>query len=299
MIGYPISHDELRKRITQYQPKWLAKAATETKSLKAGQKVEKSMWSEVKPVYMDIQNGKCAFCETLLGKQINFDLIKQDVEHFRPKNGVDPWPTDKLREKLKLPADLPTSTHTAKGYTFLAYHELNYASSCKTCNSTLKANYFPTAKKPKPTGTDPVTLTNDEQPYLINPVGDYDSKPEDIITFLGLVPVPAQPPANQFEHDRARVTIAFFGLSLRDDLMYGRALLLDQIGDKFKLHAAAANQVEKDDINAEIDNLCSAAAPHSNCATAFARLFRSKPAKARKMLVIIKEYLKTFGKKTP
>ncbi|MFN0075819.1 MAG: hypothetical protein ACKVY0_05030 [Prosthecobacter sp.] len=297
MIGYPITPKALRAQIKAHDSKWLTKAAAETKKLKHGQKVDKSMWSDVKPVYMKLQHGKCAFCETLLGKQIDFDLIKQDVEHFRPKNGVDPWPTEKLRNKLKLPTDLPQSTHTAKGYTFLAYHELNYASSCKTCNSTLKSNYFPTIKKPVTAGKNPVTLTKSEQPYLIYPIGDFDVVPEKTITFLGLLPVPANGATQQPDHDRARVTIAFFGLSIRDDLMYGRALLLDQVGDKFKLLAATNVPTEQADLNKEIDILCSPATPYSSCLNAFVLLWRNKPDKAREMLKIVKAYLAGFGEK--
>jgi hypothetical protein len=296
MIGYPISQTALRAKIKAHDKNWLTKASAETKLLKHGQKVAKSMWSDIKPVYMDIQNGKCAFCETLLGKQIDFDLIKQDVEHFRPKNGVDAWPTVKLREKLKLPADLPESAHTAKGYTFLAYHELNYAASCKTCNSTLKANYFPTIKKPQPKGKNPVTLTKAEQPYLIYPIGNFDVVPEQTIAFLGLVPVPAKPASKQPDHDRARVTIAFFGLSIRDDLMYGRALLLDQVSDKFKLLAATQDATEKAEISQEIDRLCQPATPYASCLISFANLWKKKPDKAKEMLKIIKAYLAGFGK---
>ncbi|HEV7403850.1 MAG TPA: hypothetical protein VGO11_13015 [Chthoniobacteraceae bacterium] len=170
---------------------------------------------------MKLQHGKCAFCESLLGEQPAFDLVKQDVEHFRPKNGIESWPTNKLREKLKLAADLPSSPHTAKGYTFLAYHELNYAASCKTCNSTLKANYFPTVNKPNSKGKNPALLTKAEQPYLLYPIGDFDVSPQKIITFVGPVPLPAQPAGAADGHNRARVTIAFFGLSVRDDLIYG------------------------------------------------------------------------------
>jgi len=291
MIGYKISPKELRKLIGE---KWLIKALAASKRSSGKQKL-KSIWSEVKPVFMKIQHGKCAFCESLLGKQIAFDLINQDVEHFRPKNGVEAWPTEKLKDKLKLPTDLPESKHNARGYTFLAYHELNYSVACKTCNSTLKANHFPTIKKPNSSGKNPCLLNTKEQPYLVNPVGDYDVKPEDLIGFLGLIPVPltADPALNS----RARVIIAFFGLSIREDLLYGRALLLDQIGDKFKLLHGAASKAEKDLLNKEIDELCAAHTPHANCAGSFARLWRTKPAKAKEILKIVKDFLVTYGKK--
>jgi len=297
MIGYPITQSALQAKIKEHNPKWLTKAAAETAQLTYGQKVEKAIWSDIKPVYMALQRGKCAFCESLLGKEIDFDLIKQDVEHFRPKNGVEPWPTDKLRKKLKLPADFPESNHTAKGYTFLAYHELNYASSCKTCNSTLKSNAFPTIKKPDSKGRDPITLTKSEQPYLIYPIGNFDVDPEEAIKFLGLIPVPAKASAEQPDHDRARVTIAFFGLSIRDDLIYARALLLDQVSDKFKLLAVTSDSAERDELNREIDRLCGSSTPFANCLKSFVGLWRKKPHKAQEMLKIIKDYLAGFGKK--
>ena len=105
-------------------------------------------------------------------------------------------------------------------------HLLNYAATCKTCNSTLKATYFPTAKKPDSQGRSPGLLMKKEQPYLIYPIGNFDAAAEELISFIGLIPVPAKPAADQYAHDRGRVTIAFFGLSLREDLIKGRALLI-------------------------------------------------------------------------
>ncbi len=298
MIGYRIALKNLQAQIDTFDSKWRARAAAETKALKHGDKVEKSLWSDVKPVYMKLQNGKCAFCETLLGKQIEFDLINQDVEHFRPKNAVEAWPTQKLREKLKLPADLPASAYTSKGYTFLAYHVLNYASSCKKCNSTLKASYFPTLRAPKAKGRDPVTLTAAEEPYLLFPIGDFDDRPEEVITFIGVVPVPAHPRTKQPKHDRARVTIAFFGLSMRDDLIKERALRLDQLGDKFLLRKAAKKPAEIARLDLEIAALCSARLPHTSCVSAFRRLWEKKPDKSREMHQVVKNYLYSTSEKT-
>ena len=298
MIGYPITLKDLRKRIDDFDPKWRAKAAAETKALKHGDKVEKALWSEIKPVYMRLQHGKCAFCEKLLGEQIEFDLISQDVEHFRPKNAIEAWPSQKLRDKLKLPADIPASAFTAKGYTFLAYHELNYAAACKTCNSTLKANYFPTKKAPKPKGKDPIKLTTAEEPYLVYPISDFDDQPEDIVTFLGIVPVPAHSRARRSRHERARVNIAFFALSTREDLMKERAMRLDQMGDKLQIRALASNDIEIAKLNKEIDRLCMPDLPHTNCSRAFKRLWDSNPVKAKQMLDVVKAYLATTNDKT-
>ena len=59
--------------------------------------------------------------------------------------------------------------------------------ACKTCNSRLKANFFPVAGRHSFTGTNPIQLNRRERPYLIYPLGDVDDdNAEDLIAFEGL-----------------------------------------------------------------------------------------------------------------
>lgn len=244
MIRYHFSESELIADFTSHDKKkgrkeaWLKKAKRLTKELSGKLNSKKeipSKWSEIKEIYTVKQHQKCIYCEKLLGPH-ELSAVEVDVEHFRPKNAVKAWPTPALRKELKLPADFPQSTGSGKGYRALAFHYFNYASSCKTCNSRLKANYFPIAGKHDFNGTDPVALCKKEKPYLVYPLGDFDEDPEKIIAFNGFVAVPAFKPATKHNYNRGRVTITFFRLNeIRDDLLLLRAKQLDNILTKLEL----------------------------------------------------------------
>ncbi len=230
MIRYKFSPEELaadierQDRKTKTKTPWLVRARKLTAELRKNPKKKiSSQWSHVKRVYTDRQQGKCAFCERLLGKH-DLSANEIDVEHFRPKNAVAPWPDAKTRAALRLPANFPQSGGKGAGYRLLAYHYLNYASSCKTCNSRLKGNFFPIAGKHRFRGSDPAALQTSERPYLIYPLADFDEDPEDLIGFSGYVAEPARPVTDRYRHDRGRVTITFFRLNdERDDLLLMRA----------------------------------------------------------------------------
>ena len=186
MIRYQFTEAELLadfaaddKKKRRKEP-WLEKAKRLTAKLaKSPSAAIASEWSEIKHIYTARQHQKCAYCERLLGPHV-VSAVEVDVEHFRPKNAVKPWPTAKLLKDFGLPADLPKSRGGGKGYRALAFHPLNYASTCKTCNSRLKANYFPIAGKHDFDGTDPIALCRAERPYLIYPLGDFDADPKKI-----------------------------------------------------------------------------------------------------------------------
>src|SRR5437868_6876103 len=139
MIRYKFTETELIRDIQaddkakKRKVGWLDKAKQLTAELKRrpNKKIQ-SQWSEVKSVYTRRQHGKCAFCERLLGDH-ELSAVEFDVEHFRPKNAVKPWPPSELVKELRLPADFPVSKSGGSGYRLLAFHHLNYASSCKTC----------------------------------------------------------------------------------------------------------------------------------------------------------------------
>ncbi len=69
MIGYRISRSDIEKLIERKAPGWLKRAQDRTNRFVAKRKFEekKSIWSEVKPIYMHLQGrSKCAFCERKL-----------------------------------------------------------------------------------------------------------------------------------------------------------------------------------------------------------------------------------------
>ena len=226
------------------------------------------IWSEVKPVFMELQNGKCCFCErkydsTSLGR---YEL---DVEHFRPKGTVKKCPQDRVGEGLQL-TDPATGN---SGYYLLAYNLFNYAAACKPCNSGLKRNYFPIAGTYQLNGDNP-TKMKAEKAWLLYPMGSLDIDPEKVISFRGILPQSVQ--RDPTLKERGRATIAFFRLddvSTRKNLLRDRALLI------VTLHGQLAKDRDKNAV-ALVDTLLAAGSHHTNCARSFARLFRANRADA-------------------
>lgn len=77
----------------------------------------------VKNLLLEIQHGKCCFCE-----QKRPHGREGDVEHFRPKTG--------FQINSKSPLVKP-------GYYWLAYNFDNLFYACKVCNQEYKKNLFP------------------------------------------------------------------------------------------------------------------------------------------------------------
>lgn len=152
MIRNAITLTALRARAEQHAPGWNARARERTAGFRKLQryKEKSSIWGEVKPVFMDLQNGKCCFCERKFesGQLGRYEL---DVEHFRPKRTVKRCRQDRVGNGLPLTA--PAAKNS--GYYLLAYNLLNYAAACKPCNSGLKRNYFPIAGTYQSKGDNP------------------------------------------------------------------------------------------------------------------------------------------------
>ncbi len=216
MIRYQITEQQLRDRIEAEVPGWLRRAAERTAGFLERKSFDEtsSIWSEVKSVYMRIQYDKCIYCERQLASPGLGGSLEHDLEHFRPKNGVAAWPTVQMQRSRKIALDLPFGKAFPCGYYWLSYHPLNYAAACKKCNTPLKLNFFPIAGRRGPREGDPSALQS-EKPYLIYPLGDWDDDPEELIGFLGIVPVPKK--KRGFGRKRAEVTIKFFELSPEDD----------------------------------------------------------------------------------
>ena len=104
---------------------------------------------------------------------------------FGPKKKVARWPVPASLARQGVVVQQPARGHEP-GYTFLAYHPLNYAAACKTCNSILKKNYFPIAgTRDTSNSREPAAIAG-ERPYLLYPIGNLDADPEDLIEFAGL-----------------------------------------------------------------------------------------------------------------
>ncbi len=83
----------------------------------------------VKSLLIEIQHGKCCFCE-----QKRPHGREGDVEHFRPKTG--------FQINARSPLIKP-------GYYWLAYNFDNLFYACKVCNQEYKKNLFPLTNEKK------------------------------------------------------------------------------------------------------------------------------------------------------
>jgi len=284
LLAVIASHDTAQGR----KKPWPQRSAAALKKFLADPEAKKlpSVWSEIKPVFVYLQKGKCGFCERLLG-QDEVAAYESDVEHFRPKKGVTPWPPATPIGHDPYPADLPATPGKGAGYRNLPYHELNYMIACKTCNTRCKGNFFPVAKKHQLTATDPLGLRNLEEPYLIFPLGDLDDDPETLLTFIGYKAVPARPWSDAYAWNRARITIAFFllnDLSREDQLFMERATRLDVLGNRIEKFEKSRGKAKRaaawDDVIAE----GAANQAHTNCVRSLIRLYLHDPAEAHRRI---------------
>ena len=181
MIRYPISEADLDNRIDSLVPQWRTRAGERIAHFVSVGRYDESgaIWSEIKPVYMELQHFKCGYCEKWL-ESIDYGAIEHDMEHYRPKSSVKAYPRE---------YDFRTGDAWAMGYFRLAYHPLNYLTACKTCNSGLKSNYFPIAATRIDGANHPRGLVR-EQPFLLYPISDLDDDPEDLIGFDGITAIP-------------------------------------------------------------------------------------------------------------
>ena len=113
----------------------------------------------VKQELIAAQQGKCCFCERLIGTD-------GDVEHFRPKQAYK----QAAGETLQRP-----------GYYWLAYEWDNLYLSCPACNQRHKLNLFP-LQNPAARATNHKQSIDREQPLFVDPGKE---NPEEFIGFRG------------------------------------------------------------------------------------------------------------------
>ena len=218
---------------------WQQKAAIRIRNIIAAgtYKESSAIWSDIKPIYMDLQSNKCMYCERQFASK-EYGRIEHDLEHYRPKNP----------------------------YHWLAYDIENYGASCKICNSTLKSNDFPIdlpANRGRP--TQPIRkLNRQERPLLCYPIGRLDVDPEKLITFEATVAVPVG--KRGYKHKRGERIISFFKLNDRDELHRERAQMIILLGYALEKLNAGVNKHK----NAEVVNrLISGVRGHTACLRAF------------------------------
>ena len=281
MVRYPVTPQQLLALIAAHdkdegrKKTWPVRSAAALKKALANPSAEiTGLWSEIKPVYATLQAGKCGFCERLIGEDEKI-ANEQDVEHFRPKKGVDAWPPGKHIGAEPLPVDMPVSSQSGKGYLRLAFHELNYVMSCKTCNARFKANFFPIRGKHSFAAAQPGPLLQKEDPFLVHPLDGADADPEEVIGFDGFVAVPAAPMTQRKRWERGYVSVGFFGLndtSRQDQLLLARARRLMFLGDRLRDYEAAP-KTKKPAAWQEVQREFNLRQDHAGCVRAAIRLY--------------------------
>lgn len=275
MIRISVAAQELARLIEEAAPGWLERAADRTRKTRNARRFTGSgIWSEVKGVFMRLQCFKCAYCERPMAEG-PYANIEYDVEHFRPKSRVMPWPDAKTAKELRIRYKVRKGAPA--GYPLLAHDPANFAVTCKVCNSPLKADHFPIEGKPSRAGNDVARLDAQEKPLLIFPLCPRGAAPEGLITFEGILPVPAR--RRGYARKRAQVTIDFFRLHLRTELRDGRAHLLVLLWDKLQLEKAGTPQ-ERQDAREVLEAARQPFFPFSGCARAFLDLYVRDPGRA-------------------
>jgi hypothetical protein len=282
MIRYEVDRAEIEARVTALDANWLDRARNRTEGFIDLGRFEEasSIWSTVKPVFMILQQNKCVFCERQF-ESVDYGKIEFDLEHFRPKSSIEPWPHPK---RHAFAYDFPTGGAQDIGYYWLAYDLENYAASCKVCNSNLKANYFPVAanRGAVPAG---VAALLAEEPFLCYPIGSLDEDPEDLVTFIATTAVPAASEGHRKR--RGQVIIDFFALNDRENLHRERARMISLLGGSLR----AISNDDADEADTEIvEELRTARFPHTACLRAFHDLWHQDEPLARRVLAACKAY---------
>jgi hypothetical protein len=295
VIRFAVSCEDLFARIDATKPTWRARAARRTESFRArGEYAEPPgpFWSEIKDVYRELQHYKCAYCERKMGGQRR-GSIDFDVEHFRPKRGVEVWPTPAILASRPEGYGFATGGDLPSGYYLLAYHPLNYAAGCKICNTILKRSHFPVGAARMPSGDDPSRMT-DELSYLVYPIGDIDEDPETIVRFDGPLPMPVSDDAASRACRRARVTIDLFELDIREELLRERCEVIVSL-------AFCARAIEGPDERSRrlasyaVARATMAGSPHRNCARCYLGLLHTDRTKADAIADAASVYLDTLA----
>lgn len=295
MIQYPISQQQLEQLLEQERPGWLARAHDRTDNFATlGHYQESSsIWSEVKVVYMRLQHDKCAYCERQLESE-EYGRIEHDLEHFRPKKKAKSWKLTRALKQAGVILTAPVSGAADPGYHLLAYNPFNYCTSCKSCNSRLKSDYFPIEGIRSSGGADPFQLSS-EKPLLVNPVGDLDDDPASLISFHGLSPMASG--SSDYKRHRGLVSIAFFHLDdrRRKYLFRERANIIVSLHSFLKLADQMANPEEKSVYEELVDMTTRPSAPHTNCASCFCELYKQDQNQADELFQLAVAYLQSIS----
>ncbi len=253
---------------------WLSRAAAlNATALESNALDEKTIWAEVKVALLDLQRGKCAYCEKPVEWAPDGDFVGKgvtDVEHYRPKGRVEPWAPASERGRYEVRGGRAT------GYPELAHDLDNYAVACKPCNSDLKHDHFPIAGRLKKRGSTIEAIDESERPYLLFPVGPRADDPTEHLVFDGLLCRPANGGVS-----RGRVTIDLLRLDDREDLVMGRAFVVFHMFAALELVRLAPSAEERGEAAANVEAYCDDSYPFAATARAFRAQYEGDRVSAR------------------
>jgi len=297
MIHIAISEDALLEAIRKKSPKWLAKALEVSRKARKVGKLgdQEGIWSEIKEVYILLQEFKCIYCEFPLPKiesnSARGVAVDYDVEHYRPKNRVTAWPTPEVLARRPSIREYVASVvpGAPNGYLRLAFDPLNYVVSCKVCNTYYKADRFPIAGKPDSRSVKRASLDAREKPLLLLPFGENGDDPGLYLVFEG----PVIQTLSTVGHDglRARAVVDFFELDTREDLLEGRCALIERLWLKLEERASgsAEDRVKAEEYLEVLETRNGF--PHSACGRAYVALYERDREQARRWYKAASEYV--------
>ena len=299
MIKITISRDALLARITARRPRWLANAKKRARRAVAARHVDEAdgTWSAIKSVFIALQHHKCAYCESPLAKpsadSTDAMSVDYDVDHFRPKNRVTPWPTgDVVRRRAGLDYAARVRRGAKAGYVRLAFDPTNFLAACKVCNTGYKRDRFPIAGRPDTRLLDRAKLDAKERPLLLFPLGDWGDDPAKHLSFIGpIVHVHARRGEGRL---RARTVIDFFELDTREDLIEARCHLLMLLWPQLEARAKARS-VDRPRARAFVVAATADRFPHAACARAFVALHERDRRAARRVFEAARAYVTSRG----
>lgn len=243
MIRIEVADSDLVAAIEKKKKGWLKNAEKKLKAARKAGKIgdQDGIWSEIKEVFILLQEFKCIYCEFPLPKVESTSAVKvgvdYDVEHYRPKNRVTPWPTlDVIAQRPAAQAyQASVASGASAGYLRLAFDPLNYVVSCKVCNSSYKADRFPIFDKPNSRATKKASLDAAEKPLLLFPFGENGDDPGAYLSFDG--PTVGRLAGSGYHGLRSQVVIDFFELDTREDLLEGRCMLIQLLWPQLELRS--------------------------------------------------------------
>ena len=133
-------------------------------------------------------------------------------------------------------------------------------------------------------------MNANEKQFLVQPIGDIDDDPRDIIAFVGITAIPVKKTGPR--RRRGDVTIAFFELNNREELRRERAELLDSLGNHLEtIEDTTASAARKALAKNTVRRMLRPSSGHTSCVKSMVDLFIADRNQARKLIDAARAFL--------